>query len=58
MTVPVTGREAAMGSKDKAKRSAKKAPARSLKDKRLAKKAKRAAGQQSPGHTVDKAFDR
>lgn len=47
-----------MGSKDKAKRSAKKAPARSLKDKRLAKKAKRAAGQQSPGHTVDKAFDR
>ncbi len=45
-----------MGSKDKRGRSAKKAPARSLKEKRLHKKSKKTSA--TPSTTVEKAFDR
>ena len=54
----VAGREALMGTKDKGGRSRKKAPARSLKEKRLDKKAKKAAHGSDANQSVDRAFGR
>jgi hypothetical protein len=56
--VPVAGREALMGSKDKGGRSSKTAPARSLKEKRLDKKAKKAAHGSDANQSVERAFGR
>lgn len=47
-----------MGTKDKRTANTKKAAARSLKEKRLDKKAKRAANQGKSNQSVDRAFDR
>lgn len=47
-----------MGNKDKGQRNTKKPAAKGLKEKRLAKKAKRAAGQNTAHESVDKAFGR
>ena len=54
----MAGREALMGTKDKGGRSSKKAPARSLKEKRLDKKAKKAAHGSDANQSVDRAFGR
>ena len=54
----VAGREALMGTKDKGGRSIKKVPARSLKEKRLDKKAKKAAHESDAHRSVDRAFGR
>jgi len=51
-----TSREALMGNKDKASKSSKKVPARSLKEKRLAKKAKKASHQDAANQSLDKTF--
>jgi hypothetical protein len=50
------GREALMGTKDKGGRSSKKAAAKGLKEKRLDKKAKRAAHANTANQSVDKTF--
>jgi len=47
-----------MGNKDRAKHSSRKAAARTLKEKRLAKKAKRDDKTRTSNTSVDKAFDR
>lgn len=47
-----------MANKDKGGKSHKKAAAKSLKEKRLAKKAKRAAHDSTAHDAVDRAFDR
>mgnify|MGYP000249417232 FL=1 len=54
----VAGREAQMGTKDKGGRSSKKAPTRSLKEKRLDKKAKKAAHGSDANQSMDRAFGR
>ena len=54
----VAGREAQMGTKDKGRRSSKTAPTRSLKEKRLDKKAKRTAHASDANQSVDRAFGR
>jgi hypothetical protein len=51
-------REALMGTKDKGGRSSKTAPAKSLKEKRLDKKAKRDAHSSDSNESVDRAFGR
>lgn len=51
-------REALMGKKDKGVKSSKTAPSRSLKEKRLDKKAKRAAHTSDANESVDRAFGR
>jgi hypothetical protein len=52
----VVGREALMGTKDKGGRSSKKAAAKGLKEKRLDKRAKRAAHESTGNQSVDKTF--
>jgi hypothetical protein len=52
----VVGREALMGTKDKGGRSSKKVAAKGLKEKRLDKKAKRAAHRSSANESMDKTF--
>jgi hypothetical protein len=52
------GREALMGNKDKGHRNTKKAASRGLKEKRLAKKAKRAGGENAAHQSADKTFGR
>lgn len=50
------GREALMGNKDKGGRSNKKAAAKGLKEKRLDKKAKRAANSRTSNDSMNKTF--
>ena len=52
------GREALMGTKDKGGRSSKTDPTRSLKEKRLDKKAKKAAHGSDANQSVERAFGR
>lgn len=52
------GREELMGNKDKGSRNTKKVAAKSLKQKRLEKKAKRTTSESKSNQSVDKAFDR
>ena len=47
-----------MGTKDKGSRSTKKVAARSLKEKRLDKKAKKSASESKANQSVDRAFGR
>lgn len=54
----VARREALMGTKNTRTANTKKAAARSLKEKRLDKKAKRAANQSKSNESVDRAFGR
>ena len=56
--IQVGRREALMGTKDKGGRSSRTAPARSLKEKRLDKKAKKAAHASDANESVDRAFGR
>ena len=56
--VSVAGREALMGTKDKGGRSSKTAATKSLKEKRLDKKAKKAAHESDANQSVDRAFGR
>jgi hypothetical protein len=56
--IAAASREALMGSKDKGGRNSKTAPAKSLKEKRLNKKAKRAAHASDANQSVDRAFGR
>ncbi len=51
-------REALMGTKDTRGRNTKKAPAKSLKEKRRDKKAKRASSETKANQSVERAFDR
>lgn len=55
-TSTVVGREALMGTKDKGGRSSKKTAAKGLKEKRLDKKAKRAAHATTASQSVEKTF--
>jgi len=50
------GREALMANKDKAGRDSKRAASRNLKEKRAAKKAKRAEHEASANRSLDKTF--
>jgi hypothetical protein len=52
----VVGLEELMGTKDKGGRSSKKAAAKGLKEKRLDKKAKRAAHENKSNQSVDKTL--
>ncbi len=54
----VAGREALMGTKDKGGRSSKKAAAKGLKEKRLDKRAKRAAHEKTSNQSMDNTFRR
>ena len=54
----VARREALMATKNKGGRSIKKVAAKSLKEKRLDKKSKRAASDSRANQSVDRAFDR
>ena len=54
----VARREALMGTKDKGGRSSRTAPARSLKEKRLDKKAKKAAHASDANQSLDRTLDR
>jgi len=52
------GLEALMGNKDRGSKSTKKVAAKGLKEKRLEKKAKRAAHEAGGNRSVDRTFDR
>jgi len=54
----VARREALMATKNKGGRSTKKVAAKSLKEKRLDKKSKRAANESKANRSVDRTFDR
>ena len=58
VTISVACREALMGTKNTRSGNTKKVAARSLKEKRLDKKAKRAASQSKGIQSVERAFDR
>jgi hypothetical protein len=47
-----------MGTKDKGNKNTKKAPAKSLKEKRLEKKARRSDSEHKSNQSVERAFDR
>ena len=57
VTASVTYREVFMANKNKAGRSSKKAASKSLKEKRLAKQAKRAAQSSKGNKSVETTFD-
>jgi len=52
----VASREALMANKDKASKGSKKVAAKSLKEKRLAKKAKKASHDTAANQSLDKTF--
>jgi hypothetical protein len=58
VAISVACREALMGTKNTRSGNTKKVAARSLKEKRLDKKAKRAASQSKGIQSVERAFDR
>jgi len=55
-TISVAGREAFMANKDKGSRSTKKVAGKSLKEKRLAKQAKRDSHEATSNQSLDKTF--
>lgn len=57
-TVSVAGREAPMGTKDRGGRNTKKVAGKSLKEKRLAKKTKRADHAARSNRSVEQTFGR